>query len=147
MALCCNKLLYRKRSPGLSLFSKREYGKAGWELFVGAGSARPGPYRVLVIPTKCSAEGSLPHILIPSLLERLRRGELVCSPCGLYSRSIALVLHLLLTLNLLSCIFLLSFLLYFLTQKVPKTSALGKKSSQAPFAHAAIGEHSVGHRC
>jgi len=40
--------------------------------------------------------------------------------------------------------FLLSFLLYFLTQKVPKTSALEKKSSQAPFAHAAIGEHSVG---
>ena len=29
---------------------------------------------VLVIPTKRSAEGSLPHILIPSLRERLRRG-------------------------------------------------------------------------
>jgi len=35
-------LLHRKRSPGLSLFSKREYGEAGRELFVGAGSARPG---------------------------------------------------------------------------------------------------------
>ena len=34
---------------------------------VGAGSARPGLYRVLVIPTKRSVEGSLPHILIPSL--------------------------------------------------------------------------------
>ena len=39
---------------------------------VGAGSARPRLYRVLVIPTKRSAEGSLPHILIPSLRERVR---------------------------------------------------------------------------
>ncbi len=31
------ELLHRKRSPGLSLFSKREYGEAGRELFVGAG--------------------------------------------------------------------------------------------------------------
>ena len=37
-----------------------------------ATSARPRLYRVLVIPTKRSAEGSLPHILIPSLRERVR---------------------------------------------------------------------------
>ena len=52
LALCCNKLLHRKRSPGLSLFSKREYGKAGRELFVGAGSARPRKHYSIVILSK-----------------------------------------------------------------------------------------------
>jgi len=44
LALCCNKFLHRKRSPGLSLFSKREYGEAGRE-FVKRRSwstAKPG---------------------------------------------------------------------------------------------------------
>ena len=95
----------------------------------GAGSARPGLYRVLVIPTKRSAEGSLPHILIPSLRERFRRGEPMCSPCRLYCRSIALVLHLLLTLNLLACIFLLSFYHVLLLRKSTKTPGTRKKQS------------------
>ena len=67
------ELLHRKRSPGLSLFSKRiklrvSECNANWFVI----TQRTEATSLKANTTKRSAEGTLPHILIPSLRERVR---------------------------------------------------------------------------
>ena len=52
-----------------------------------------------------------------------------------------------LTLNLLSFILFVVVIAVLFDAKSTKNFGTRKKSSQAPFAHATIGEHSVGRRC
>ena len=88
--------------------------------------------RCFVIPTKRSAEGSLPHILIPSLRERvrerLRRGG-VCPPlaCIANQQFLYSTIH----LPLVCCLvfFLLSLCHVLLLRKSTKTPGTRKKQS------------------